>query len=254
MSVSSRDRGNARGPAGGLATLVALVTLVAIAMAFACTAAQAQTPNRDQELVRRLRQQVQQLQAQQASAQTAQQAELQQARDAAAAQKADAQGLQAELRRAKQAGAERQQRADAAEQALQALQAERSTLQQQLELLQQRQRDTEASLAKARSDNDGVQTSLKRRELQLSELADRHVLQAQGLKQCIDNNQALQLLGRELLQRYADKGIGEALTTAEPFLQTRRVALENLVQGYEDKLDQLALKAAAAPAPGRSPP
>jgi chromosome segregation ATPase len=228
--------------------------VIALALACAAGTVAAQTANRDQEMVRRLRQQVQQLQAQQATAQAAQQAELQTARDAAASQKAALQALQAEQRRASQASAEREQRASAAEQALQTLQAERTALQQQFDLLQQRQRDTEASLVKARSEGDGLQTNLKRRELQLAELAERHLVQAQGLKQCIDNNQALQVLGRELLQRYVDKGLGETLATAEPFLQTRRVALENLVQGYEDKLDQLALKAATAQAAGRGTP
>ena len=235
--------------------------LPALLLAMGGGAVMAQSGSREQEMVRRLRQQVQQLQAQQASAQAAQaaqQAELLQARDTAAGQTSALQNLQAELRRARLTSTERQQRADAVQQELQALQSERTALQQQLVQLTARQQETEATLVRARSDGGVLQTNLNRRETQLAELANRHVLQAQGLKQCIDSNQALQVLGRELLQRYADKGLVETLAVREPFLQTRRVALENLVQGYEDKLDALALSpaiaAGAAGAAGRAAP
>jgi hypothetical protein len=62
----------------------------------------------------------------------------------------------------------------------------------------------------------------------------------------------LGLAGISHTQLYADKGVADVLAHNEPFLQTRRVALENLLQGYQDKLDKLALKAAAA-APGTPP-
>ena len=113
-------------------------------------------------------------------------------------------------------------------------------------------KDGTRSLAQSRTEGAEATRRLAFRETQLGELADRHVRQAQGLQQCIVNNQALRDLGSELMQRYADKGVAEVLAHNEPFLQTRRVALENLLQGYQDKLDQLALKAAAA-APGTPP-
>ncbi len=54
-------------------------------------------------------------------------------------------------------------------------------------------------------------------------------------------NLALFKTGNEILTRYEKFGLGEALAAKEPFVGTTRVRLENLVQGYQDKLlDQRA--------------
>jgi len=44
------------------------------------------------------------------------------------------------------------------------------------------------------------------------------------------------------------------LAQQEPFLQFKRVAMENLLQDYQDKLDQQAVKAGAAARPGSATP
>jgi len=54
-------------------------------------------------------------------------------------------------------------------------------------------------------------------------------------------NLALFLLGNEILTRYEDFSLGNALTAKEPFVGKTRTKLENLVQTYQDKLlDQRA--------------
>jgi len=54
-------------------------------------------------------------------------------------------------------------------------------------------------------------------------------------------NAALYRLGKEILNRYEKLGLGEQFLAREPFIGRTRVALENLVQDYDDKLsDQRA--------------
>ncbi len=56
------------------------------------------------------------------------------------------------------------------------------------------------------------------------------------LHSCEQKNAALYALGSELLERYKNKGMWEAAKNDEPFLQLHRVRLEELAQGYHDKL------------------
>ncbi len=54
-------------------------------------------------------------------------------------------------------------------------------------------------------------------------------------------NLALFLLANEILSRYEDFSLGNALNAKEPFVGSTRAKLENLVQSYQDKLlDQRA--------------
>ncbi len=224
-----------------LAVLAALPALI--------PPAGAQSNAREQEQVRRLRQQVQQLQQEQATQQQA-------AQSAATAQVAQAaqtkialDAAQAEVRRLR---ASQAKGATEAQKEIEQQRAVGAALQARLDQVQTELQEGRRSLTQSRSEGADAARKLAVRETQLGELTERHVRQAQGLQQCIVNNQALRDLGSELMQRYADKGVAEVLGHNEPFLQTRRVALENLLQGYQDKLDQLVLKAAAA-APGTSP-
>ncbi len=61
--------------------------------------------------------------------------------------------------------------------------------------------------------------------------------QARLIQACEDKNIALYKLGSQLLKRYRDKGVVDALKQAEPFTQIERVKMENLWQEYRDKLD-----------------
>jgi chromosome segregation ATPase len=211
-------------------------------MAVLALPAAAQSNTREQEQIRRLRQQVQQLQQEQAAQQQATQSATAQATQA----KTTLEAAQAELRRVKASQASQAQGATEAQKEIEQLRAAGAALQARLDQTQTQLQDGTRSLTQTRTEGAETARKLAFRETQLGELAERHVRQAQGLQQCIVNNQALRDLGSELMQRYADKGVADVLAYNEPFLQTRRVALENLLQGYQDKLDQLALKAAAA--------
>jgi septal ring factor EnvC (AmiA/AmiB activator) len=61
--------------------------------------------------------------------------------------------------------------------------------------------------------------------------------QAGIIQACEDKNAQLARLGGELLRRYRDKGLLDALKQAEPFTQIERVKMENLWQEYRDRID-----------------
>jgi chromosome segregation ATPase len=65
-------------------------------------------------------------------------------------------------------------------------------------------------------------------------------MQAALLKRTVDDreskNLALYQLGSEILKRYENFGLGDALTAREPFIGVSRVKLENMVQDYKYKL------------------
>ena len=73
---------------------------------------------------------------------------------------------------------------------------------------------------------DGERAKLAAENLELQRLvADRE-----------RKNHALFVLGNEILRRYEQFGLGNALLAKEPFIGNTRVKLENLVQDYQDKL------------------
>jgi len=55
-------------------------------------------------------------------------------------------------------------------------------------------------------------------------------------------NAALYRLGKEILGRYEKLGLGEQFLAREPFIGRTRVALENLIQDYDDKLTDQRVK------------
>ncbi len=241
--MSASDLSAREGRSTALRLGAALACAVLALPAWAQSAA-----SREQELIRRLRQQVQQLQAEQGT--------QQQAAQRANAEKTEAQtrldAATANLRRAQQAAAARAQGADEAQQALEALRQAHATLEQEAQALKSELQVREQSLATLRTEHQALQRTLAQRGDMLANLQARGLTQAQGLQSCIANNQALHGLGLELLQAWQDKGVVATTAQVEPFFQFNRVKIENLVQGYQDKLDQQLLKA-ARPEPGRAP-
>jgi chromosome segregation ATPase len=202
-------------------------------------------PSREQEQIRRLRLQVQQLQQAQSSQAAASALALQQAQAGQAALQQQLAAAQPELRRLRARQADQALALAEGAQALQALQAQR----QERAALDARLAGQASELTAAQQElaqqKKALQDALRladQRALALADLQARHGSQAQGLQACLASNQALHGLGLDLLQRYADKTVAEVLAENEPFVQTRRVALENLMQGYRDKLDAQALR------------
>jgi hypothetical protein len=77
----------------------------------------------------------------------------------------------------------------------------------------------------------------RRSEEERAKLANDAVIQ---LERLVDDRQeknlALYKIASEILQRYQNFGLGNALAAREPFVGITRVKLQNLVQDYQDKL------------------
>jgi hypothetical protein len=104
----------------------------------------------------------------------------------------------------------------------------------------------------------------RNKETERAGLADEAVIELERLvadRQA--KNLALYKLATEILERYRNFGLGDALTAREPFVGISRVKLQNFVQDYQDKLlndrtslnekDLGALKAYRDKLPNQSP-
>lgn len=153
-----------------------------------------------------------------------------------------------------------------------ALQGEKRALQAELEKV----KAEAASLAQENAKNEGKARSLEAKERELAdrvakleaareELQKKHAelakksreqeqairqltgekqsLQAelrgakQNLEVCAAHNGRLSAISTELVEAYANKGVGKALLQKEPLTQMQKVEMEKLVQEYRDRID-----------------
>jgi chromosome segregation ATPase len=196
--------------------------LTALTLTLASGLVHAQDKRADEQ-VRRLRQQVQELQQAQ-SGQEAALAKANQERTALSKQVGEA-------GQARSAAAEASRRALAASGEAQRLRKEKEALQSELSALK-------AELDKARSELSVSQTTQKVMASTLSATQSSLKGNEQKLQSCVSHNGELIALGRELLSNY----VSVATSSSEPFVQVKRVALENQAQLYEDKLSQQKVK------------
>lgn len=219
-----------------------LLVSALLALTLPAGGALAQANDREQEQLRRLRLQVQQLQQ-----------EKSQAQDQAARAQAEKAQLGDELKKLQAAaGGQRSSAAAAARQAtaleqdLAAARAEHETIRAELdkaaqelarlrELLPQR----EAELAR-RAD------TLRTRDESLARAEGEGQRQALQLDICADNNASLVRIGTDLSDMLARVGLFDRIAATEPFLQLRRVQLENLSQTWRDRAEAQRFNPAAA--------
>jgi chromosome segregation ATPase len=64
----------------------------------------------------------------------------------------------------------------------------------------------------------------------------------QNLEVCTAHNGKLAVISTELVDAYANKGVGKALLQKEPLTQMHKVEMEKLVQEYRDKIDSEKFK------------
>lgn len=195
--------------------------------------------DKDAEQVKRLRLQMRQVQQQHQQAQEAQ-AKAEQAR------------LQAEASLKTQEGELDKQRGAASSASRRA-----AALAKELEALKPEHERTLAELATLKARYEALQASAKAAQAQAAE-AEAH-LRAQAtqlgtqLQRTRADNASLVELGRELLKRYEEKGLGEVFSAKEPFLQVGRVKLENFLAEYGRRIDGLQVGANGSPPPAASP-
>lgn len=90
----------------------------------------------------------------------------------------------------------------------------------------------ERELAQARSQH----------EQEHSDLQGRFADQVRRVTECTDKNQHLAQLSLELMDRYRDKGVVDALKQRDPLLGLSDVQMFNVLQEYRDRADALRFK------------
>lgn len=62
------------------------------------------------------------------------------------------------------------------------------------------------------------------------------------MERCVSHNADLCEISRELIKMYKNKGVISALVEKEPLTQIKKVTLEEYIQEYEDKVDDLKIE------------
>ena len=102
----------------------------------------------------------------------------------------------------------------------------------QLQELIAKFRETTQTLREVETDRNEVKSQLAARD--------------RDLKSCVDRNAGLYFLGEEVLDRLEHKGVWASITESEPFTQISRTRLENLVDDYRSRIEELRIERKAA--------
>ena len=189
--------------------------------------------SREREALRRAQQQVQQIR-QEKTALEEKLATFEQERKALIQEKEklarQIDGAQARTKSESAKGQQLQLTLDALTQDKQTLQAKTAELDQRLAELTSKHASTERELAQTQEQKKQAQSTLLAR--------DQHVAS------CEDKNISLYRYGRDLIGQCRDDSATDAVLRLEPFTGIKRVAIENLLEEYRDKLDSQKLSSA----------
>lgn len=132
-------------------------------------------------------------------------------------------GAQARTKSESAKGQQLQLALDAMTQEKQTLQAKTVELDQRLAELTTKHASTERELAQTQEQKKQTQSTLSTRDQQVAS--------------CEDKNLRLYQHGRDLIGQCRDDSATDAVLRLEPFTGIKRVAIENLLEEYRDKLD-----------------
>jgi chromosome segregation ATPase len=110
--------------------------------------------------------------------------------------------------------------------------------------LQQQVAEQEKMLAQAQSDlaaaikaNEAAASELEKKEQDKVEAQSKAVVLQRRVDDAYRTNSELYRIGREILARYEKFSLGDAVTAREKFIGITRTKFENLMQDYQDQLD-----------------
>lgn len=187
--------------------------------------------SRERQMLRRVQQQMQQID----------QARVQAEQERAAAL-ADKDKLERELDQAQATGRKLSRERAArgrAERDLKAAQGELDTLKAKLADTETKLADTQAKLQATAQTLAQTESAKKQTESQLAGTR-------QDLGQCRKHNGQLYSLSREMMTKYRDKTCQDALAQAEPFTGLKRVEVENLLESWRDAADRERLSGSSS--------
>ena len=97
------------------------------------------------------------------------------------------------------------------------------------------------ALDKSKAEGDKAAESARTLDTACTRLKSEKIVLERKVADLQTKNLSLFMTGNEILSRYADFGLGAAISAKEPFVSLTRTKLENLVQDYQDQLiDQRA--------------
>lgn len=184
-------------------------------------------PNREREALRRAQQQLQQTQQ-----------ELAATKDKVLAAERDGELVQKELQSAKSRARVDGQKAAQLQTALEEAQKQVQVSQAEKAELDKRLAQTQAELS--RTQHERTQTAEQVQRLQ-AELTVR----TRDINSCQGKNQELYKSGRELIAQCQIQAVDGADAARLPATGMKRVAIENLLESYRDKLDEQRLSNAS---------
>ncbi len=180
--------------------------------------AQADVASREKQFLRRLQVMQQQMNEQNAA--------LRKERDDLAAQLEAAQASVASLKEKSQKASGK---AQGLEKSLQAQQSDNASLTQQLAEAQQ-------ALATLRQEHVNTLATLKASEGDNRQFKAANAWQQRQIADCEHKNLLLYQANTELLEKYKNKNVWDALAQKEPFTGIEKVRIDNVLQEYRDKL------------------
>lgn len=222
--------------------VVLLVLLLGVAFG-AAAQGQDKRATREREALRQLQQMVQQMR-QDNDALGVRLAAAEQERQALALERdrlaGKVQGAQALGRQEQGQRAQLQIRYDALALELQTVVAQRQSLQAEKE-------SQGKAIAQLRGQMGQQQEEIARANAAREQIAATLVMRERSVAACEDKNLLLYQHGRDLIAQCQDRSSTQTVLRLEPFTGIRRVAIENLLQEYRDKLDAQRLPPPRAP-------
>jgi chromosome segregation ATPase len=206
--------------------------IFSLLLSLGMSSAWAANDSREKQMLRRMQQQVQQLDQARAQAEQEKAVAL-----------ADKETAEREL---KKFGATKRQLAG--ERAARSrMEAELKAVQTENDALKTRLADTEKQLADSVALQRATAQTLAQTESAKKQTEGQLSGKAQDLQVCQAHNGRLYAVGREMMVKYQDKSCQDALAQAEPFTGLKKVEVENLLEAWRDQLDREKINAAGQP-------
>ena len=214
--------------------------LVSIVLVTSLLASPALAAEKKDKAARRAQQMVQQIQQEKAQLQ----AQLDQELQAKAAMEADLAKAQAENVAIKSKLSAANVKIDGLEVSLKEMTGERLAFEAKLMKTQVELQSTKTALNDLEVKYQASVYDLKVNEQQRANLTATSIQKTKLIDACVAKNNKLYDYGLELVKLYENPTDYKKVVLTEPFLQLKRVQLENILQDYNDKIDEQSLKTA----------
>lgn len=214
-------------------TIILRIVVWIVLMLSCALSAQAQEVSRERELLKRAQSALQRSEQDKAKLQD-EKAKLEQDKADLSGKLKSTERTKRELAAARKKEAEQQKTLDEVRQQFDASKAKVAQLEGQLK---------ERIAALHESDEHGRQLAGHVKELDQKLAEQREIIsrQTQIVQACDERNAKLVGVTDELLAKYHEKGFWDALAQREPFTGIKEVQIQNLLQGYREKVDTLKI-------------